>query len=197
MSKYDGTTSSISSNYSYDPVNVVYNQSVTGVDLQFMIFDRSALNDPFTGYLITWNNFATQPQANITIPYLSTLSPVNQYQLIDNLNATIEVSYLNMSNGVFTFPSSSVGILTVRSTPVMVIDAHARLRIQRLFYQSAILYILFFLLLYIIFIPLCTFFDFCNDDKTKKRKQYVVRDPTIQDFNSAEYNQPSAVDLEN
>ena len=198
MSHYNGTTTSILSGFEYPSLGIVYDSPPSGFDYQLMVFDRSSLDNSFTGSLLTWNNFSASLGGKVTLPYLSSLSPVNQYQLISYPTGGSIAIPINLTSGLFSLhldSSQITGIYSINSTSVIDMDVHAGIRIQRLFYQSAILYILFFLLVYIIFVPLCTFFDLCNDDKTRKRKQYTVRERgTIQDIMATEENQPSSVE---
>ena len=74
----------LASNYGYKSFNTSYATAFSGYDYLFMIFNRSAFNMNFTGTLLYGNNITpTSLNLNITIPYLSSLAPVQTYKLLN------------------------------------------------------------------------------------------------------------------
>lgn len=64
-----------------------------------------------------------------------------------------------------------------------VFQAYDIFRIENLFFQNSFFYVLFFLLLYIVFFPLCLLVDFVDYKKTGRHKRVVVReDGTAEDI---------------
>lgn len=58
--------------------------------------------------------------------------------------------------------------------------------------MDAFFYFLVFILLYLIFIPLCTFYDIVKDPKSKKYKPYVIKEKgTMEDIRVTEENIPA------
>lgn len=185
----------LTSNYGYKSLNTSYATSATGYDYLFMIFNRSAYNMNFTGTLFYGNNFPSPSiNLNITVPYLSSLAPVQTYKLLNPVTQVyIDSSIVNLSNALFTFNYNSGTNasfqLAINSTEVTnVFDYHFDIRVENLFYRSAFFYLLFFVLLYFIFIPLCTFYDIVKDNKSRRYKSYVVRERggTMQDIRVTE-----------
>ena len=181
-SKYAGTTTIYSTaNSTYGDLNATYSVVVTGHDYQLMLFNRSAYDQSFTGVLFYGNLFGQASNAVITIPYLSSLAAVGEYQMFNPVNPLTAVnSTISLSSGLFTFTYNNLDlnssfVRSINSTTVNVIDYHSDIRIEHLFYRSAFFYILFFLLLYLIFIPLCTFYDIVKDNKSRRYKPYVIK----------------------
>lgn len=110
------------------------------------------------------------------------MATLGTYQLISYSSSgeTVSSPTITVSNGTFVFSYATIAnassILSINSTTVGTSDdIHKNIRIENLFYQSAIIYILVFLVLYMIFIPLCTFYDMCKDKKSKRYKPYVIK----------------------
>ena len=52
----------------------------------------------------------------------------------------------------------------------MTVDIYESQRIENIFYSESWLYILFFIALYLIFIPLCAIVDCCEAEQSMRKK---------------------------
>lgn len=78
----------------------------------------------------------------------------------------------------FTIKDAATGVFKIAAKPVLPKVIYDTSRIENLFYKPSIFYILFFLALYIIFVPVCVFVDFIDRDKATKHKRVTGREVT-------------------
>ena len=80
-------------------------------------------------------------------------------------------SRVTLNEGYLTIVSATQGTsYQVSNTEASTTDIYRSQRIEYIFYSESFLYILFFLMLYLIFLPLCTLVD-CCESEVKHRKR--------------------------
>lgn len=87
--------------------------------------------------------------------------------------------------GIYTIVSAAANSITANTT------AYDQFRIENMFYRPSIFYILFFLLLYIVFVPLCLFVDFVDLKTTIKHKRVTGREQTHEELQVQDPKPPS------
>lgn len=169
--------------FKYTPANsltddaTVATISSTSVASVIFILFNSTIDSSIQRITGTTYIFLNQPDSTtvtLTIKSINFLSSNQQYIVISNSNQlTLPISSNNqgylMISSVSTSTPSSVVSYYVSSTSSTYIDQYVSQRIENIIYRYAFIYILVFLSLYLLLIPLCALTD-CVDNKSSKRK---------------------------
>ena len=125
-----------------------------------------------TTFVSTKNN-----QSSFNVRFRKTRYSTNtNNQTIKVNSASYNSSNVTLSDGYFTitnFPrstsNSTKGVAVYGSGSTSDVNIYASQRIENIFYSESWLYILFFLALYLIFIPLCAIVDCCETEQSMRK----------------------------
>jgi hypothetical protein len=121
--------------------------------------------------------FTNNTQTSFNVRFRKTRYSTNTTnQTIKVNSASYSSSNVSLSDGYFTitnFPRSmsnlTRGVEVFGSGSTVDINTYASQRIENIFYSESWLYILFFLALYLIFIPLCAIVDCCETEQSMRK----------------------------
>lgn len=108
---------------------------------------------------------------SFTLSSLSLTSGTEPQSVGATLVGATSTSRVTLNEGYLTIASATQGTsYQVSNTEASTTDIYKSQRIEYIFYSESFLYILFFLMLYLIFLPLCTLVD-CCESEVKHRKR--------------------------
>ena len=141
--------------------------------LFFVFFDRVPSQDQLTGKVHVFTDssspFSVQTQT------VGQSGNIDQFQVYreGSLDSTASVS---MSAGILTISNfgkstaSSLAGLQVLAAAESTEDAYVLERIEYIFWNESFIYILVFLAMYLVFIPLCSIVDCCRGDILRRKR---------------------------